>query len=139
MQNRRELGEEEAKLAVDTITAELKRRGKAAVIAVADRHGELLALWRMDGAPLPSLNIATNKAFTAARNGGPSGDVGRATRKDGWDICYMGDPRYIGWDGGLPVKLDGEVAGAVAVSGLTGEEDVEMAELAVSGIMQTLA
>jgi glc operon protein GlcG len=139
MQNCRELGEEEARLAVDTIVAELKRRGKAAVVAVADRHGELIALLRMDGAPLPSLNIATNKAFTAARNRGPSGDIGRGSRKDGWDISYMGDPRYVGWDGGVPVKLGDEVLGAVAVSGLTGAEDLELAELAVKRIAEGAA
>jgi len=131
-----ELGEAEARLAVDTVVAELKRRGKAAVVAVADRHGELIALLRMDGAPLPSLGIAANKAFTAARNRGPSGDVGRSSRQNGWDICYMGDPRYVGWDGGLPVMRDGEVLGAVAVSGLTGEEDLELAKLAVARLAE---
>ena len=47
---------------------ELLRRGKAAVIAVADAHGELIALLRLDGTPLPSILIATNKAWTAARD-----------------------------------------------------------------------
>lgn len=139
MRTRVEIGEEEARLAVDAIVGELKKRGKAAVVAVADAHGELIALWRMDGAPLPSLNIATNKAFTAARNQGPSGDVGRGSRKDGWDIVYMGDPRFTGWDGGLPVLREGKVIGAVAVSGLTGAEDLELATLAVRRLAESTA
>ena len=136
MQDVREIGEEEAKLAIDLIVGELKRRGKVAVIAVGDRHGELIALWRMNGAPLSSVTIATNKAFTAARERKPSGDVGRGSRAHGWDISYLGDPRYVGWDGGIPVMIAGEVAGAVAVSGLPGEEDAELAGMAAKKIAE---
>ena len=136
MQTIREIGEAEAGLALEVIISELKRRKKAAVIAVADRHGELLALWRMNGASLSCMTIAANKAFTAAREKKPSGDVGRSTRDDGWDIAYLGDRRYIGWDGGVPVLLGGEVAGAVAVSGLSGEEDVELATMAAKKIVE---
>ena len=137
MQTSREIGEEEAGVALEVVISELKRRKKAAVIAVADRHGELIALWRMNGASLSCMTIATNKAFTAAREKKPSGDVGRSSRDDGWDIAYLGDRRYIGWDGGVPVLLGGEVAGAVAVSGLTGEEDVELAAMAAKKIAET--
>ncbi|MDE1985003.1 MAG: heme-binding protein [Alphaproteobacteria bacterium] len=134
MHGAQELGEDEAGLALEVIIGELKRRKKAGVIAVADRHGELLALWRMDGAPLSSVTIATNKAFTAAREKKPSGEVGRSSREGGWDISYLGDRRYVGWDGGVPVTIGGAVAGAVAVSGLSGEEDVELATLAAKKI-----
>ena len=134
MQTITEIGEEEARLALDLIVAELKRRGKAAVIAVGDRHGELIALWRMNGAPLSSVTIASNKVFTAARERKPSGDVGRSSRENGWDIAYYGDRRFVGWDGGVPVVIGGEVAGAVAVSGLSGDEDVELANLAAKKI-----
>ena len=51
---------------VDAIRAELEKDGRGASIAVADAHGELLAFLRTDGCKLPSLNIAINKAFTAA-------------------------------------------------------------------------
>jgi glc operon protein GlcG len=137
MQNVREIGDEEAKLAIDLIVGELKRRGKAGVIAVGDRHGELIALWRMNGAPLSSVTIAANKVFTAARERKPSGDVGRSSRTNNWDIAYFGDRRYIGWDGGIPVTIGGEVAGAVAVSGLSGEEDAELAGMAAKKIAES--
>ena len=67
MQHVATLGHEEAQRAIEAIKAELLRRGKAAVIVVADAHGELIALLRLDGTPLPSILIATNKAWTAAR------------------------------------------------------------------------
>ena len=138
MQTYAEIGAEEAKIAVDAIVAELNRRGKVAVIAVADRHGELIALWRMSRASLSSVTIATNKAFTAAREKKPSGEVGRSSRDGGWDIAYLGDRRYIGWDGGVPVEIGGDVVGSVAVSGLSGEEDLELAMMAAKKIAESV-
>ena len=139
MQTRHELGEAEARLAIDACVAELKRRGKAGVVAVGDSHGELLALWRTDGCALPPVVIAQNKVYTAARVRGKSGDLGRSAQEDGSDVHYHGDSRYVGWDGGLPVIHNGECLGAVAVSGLTGVEDVEIAELGVTAILASLA
>ena len=88
------------------------------MVAVADQHGELLALWRTNGAQLPSINVATNKAYTAARLGEITGDTGKASRTQGWDFAYYGEQKYVGWDGGVPVWFQGQVVGAVAVSGL---------------------
>jgi len=126
----------EARRAIDAILEEVTRRGKAAVIAVADSHGELIALARMDGAPLSSITVASNKAYTAARAGKPSFDVGAKVRhpEQGFDICYYGDPRYCGWGGGVPVKRDGKVVGSVAVSGLPQEEDMEVVQLGIAAV-----
>ena len=121
----------EAKKAIDAIEAELVRRQKAAVIAVADNQGELIALLRMDWASVSSVVIAANKAWTAAREGRPTYEIGQAARdpEHGFDIAYYGDPRYVGWGGGLPVLRDGRVVGAIAVSGLPEDEDIELASL----------
>src|SRR5260370_5210317 len=70
----------EAMNIVNTIAAEVLRRGKAAVIAVADPHGELIALARLDGAPFSSITIAINKAYTAARERKPTRKIGEAAR-----------------------------------------------------------
>lgn len=130
------LGHIEAQQAISAIKAELARRGKAAVIAVADAHGELIALLRLDGAPPASILIAANKAWTAARERKPSSEIGQAVRdpQHGFDIAYYGDARYLGWGGGLPVIKDGAVVGAVAVSGLVEAEDIELAQLGVAAI-----
>ena len=130
------LGHAEAQRAIEAIQAELIKRGKAAVIAVADAHGELISLLRLDGAPLPSIVIATNKAWTAARERKPTREVGQAARDavTGFDMAYYGDPRYIGWGGGVPVVIDGTVVGAVAVSGLPEQEDMELVQLGVAAI-----
>jgi len=121
----------EARKVIDTISAEVLRRGKSGVIAVADPHGELIAFARMDGAPVSSISIAINKAFTAARERKPSKQIGEAARdpEKGFDIAYFGDLRFTGWGGGVPVWKDGKVIGSVAVSGLPQAEDVELATL----------
>jgi glc operon protein GlcG len=126
----------EARRAIDTVYEEVARRGKAAVIVVADPHGELIALARMDGAPLQSVVIAMNKAYTAARAQKPTKEIGDRVRhpEDGHDIAYFGDPRFVGWGGGVPVKRNGQTIGSVAVSGLPQAEDMEVAALGVAAI-----
>ena len=138
MQTTVSLGHAEAQQAIAAVQNELTRRSKAAVIAVADAHGELIALLRIDGAPLPSIVIATNKAWTAARERKPTRELGQAARDavNGFDMAYYGDSRYIGWGGGMPVRINGRVAGAVAVSGLPEQEDMELVALGVAAISQ---
>jgi glc operon protein GlcG len=132
------LGHAEAQRAITAIQAELLARGQAAVIAVADAHGELIGLLRLDGAPFASILIAANKAWTAARERKPTRELGQSARDPdtGFDMAYFGDPRYIGWGGGLPVQVNGSVVGAVAVSGLPEAEDMELAQLGVAAIME---
>ena len=131
------LGHAEAQAAIQAIRDELLRRNQAAVIAVADAHGELIGLLRLDGAPLPSIVIATNKAWTAARERKPTREIGQAARdpQSGFDMAYYGDPRYIGWGGGVPVIIDGEVVGSVAVSGLPEAVDMELVQIGVAAIV----
>lgn len=137
MQQILSLGQKEAQLAIQVIQAELERQNKAAVIAVADAHGELIALLRLDGAPYPSILIATNKAWTAARERKATRELGQAARhpENGFDMAYFGDSRYIGWGGGLPVVVEGNVVGSVAVSGLPEAEDMVLAEMGVAAIV----
>ncbi|MGA7218919.1 MAG: heme-binding protein [Candidatus Sulfotelmatobacter sp.] len=121
----------EAKRAVDLIVEKALEMQKAAAIAVADSHGDLICFARMDGAPVSSIRIAMNKAWTAARERKPTQEIGDKIKhpEKGHDIAYYGDPQYVGWGGGVPVSKKGEVIGAVAVSGLSSAEDVVLATL----------
>jgi glc operon protein GlcG len=121
----------EAKRVIDAIVEKAAEMQKAVAIAVADSHGELLAFARMDGVALPSITIAMNKAWTAARAGKPTTEIGAKVKhpERGHDISYYGDPRFVGWGGGVPVFKNGEVVGAVAVSGLSSSEDASLATL----------
>lgn len=123
----------EAKRAIDLIVEKALQMQKAASIAVADSHGDVICLARMDGAPVSSIRIAMNKAWTAARERKSTKEIGEKVRhpEKGHDIGYFGDPQYVGWGGGLPVWKNGEVVGAVAVSGLSSNEDIAFATLGV--------
>jgi len=123
----------EAKKIIDVIVERASQKQKSVIVAVADSHGELIAFARMDGAPISSIRIAANKAWTAARERKPTKEIGEKVRhpEKGHDIAYYGDPKFVGWGGGIPVWKDGAVAGAVAVSGLSSSEDIELATLGV--------
>jgi glc operon protein GlcG len=121
----------EAKRIIEVIVEQAVKMKKSAVVAVADSQGELLAFARMDGAPVSSIRIAANKAWTAARERKPTREIGEKVKhpEKGHDIAYYGDPKYVGWGGGIPLWSNGEVVGSVAVSGLSSSEDVELATL----------
>lgn len=125
------LSHQDAQRALEAMRAECDKRGKGGVLVVADAHGELIALLRMDGAPFSSINIAMGKAYTAARERKPSREVGEKSRdpEHGFPMTNFGELRYVTWGGGLPVFVEGQVIGAVAVSGLPEQEDMEIAEL----------
>lgn len=127
----------EARRALDLILEKAFQMKKAAAVAVADSHGDLLCFARMDGAPVSSIQIAMNKAWTAAREHKPTKDIGEKVKhpEKGHDIAYYGDPKYVGWGGGIPVWKDGEVVGAVAVSGLSSNEDIALATFGVERIV----
>lgn len=133
-----QLGDDQARIAIETCIAELRTRNKVGSVAVGDGHGELVGLLRMDGAGLATATIATNKVFTSSRLRQPSGDLGKAAAEGGWDVHYHGDSRYLGWEGGAPVFYQGVCVGSVAVSGLTGSEDFEIAEIGVAAILASL-
>ena len=134
------LGHTDAQLALVVMEREVVRRGGAAVLAVADSHGELIALLRMDGAKFASTTIAANKAYTAAREQVPSKTIGQLARdgKDGFDIAYFGDDRFVGWGGGVPVMVGGACVGAVAVSGLAEAVDIEIAAFAADALVASI-
>lgn len=121
---------------IAAIQAELEKENKGAAVAVADAHGELMAFLRTDGCRLPSINIAINKAFSAAREQKESKAIGLASIEKQFPLTNFGDPRYVGWGGGVPIVYQGQVIGAVGVSGLPEEEDMVLAGMGAALIGQ---
>ncbi|MCA9839323.1 MAG: heme-binding protein [Trueperaceae bacterium] len=128
------LSHEDAYNVVNAIKTELEQRNKGAAIAVTDAHGELLAFFRTDGCKLPSITIAINKAHTAAREQRPSLEVGQSSHEKGWPMTNFGNLNYVSWGGGIPVKKEAKVVGAIGVSGLSEEEDIALAELGLKAL-----
>jgi len=125
------LSHKEAQLMIGAIQSKLEKENKAAAVAVTDSHGDLIAFLRMDGCHLPPLNVAINKAFTAAREGRKSGEVGESSRTGGFPMTNYGDLRYTGWAGGFPIMHEGQVIGAIGVSGLDEEQEAALGNMAL--------
>ncbi|MHC1785234.1 MAG: heme-binding protein [Anaerolineaceae bacterium] len=123
------LSHQDALKIITAIQAELDRQGKGAAIAVVDAQGELLAFLRTDGCKLPSINIAINKAFTAAREQKESKVIGDSSKEKGFPMTNFGDLRYTAWGGGFPIIYQCQTVGAVGVSGLAETEDMELAQM----------
>ncbi len=134
MSQRREIGSREARGLIALIGDRLDAQAGRAAVAVVDPHGELVAFLRTDGCGLASINIAINKAFTAARERAESGGLGERSRSEGFPLTNFGDLRYVGWGGGVPIIAGGEVIGAIGISGLPEDADIELARWAAASL-----
>jgi uncharacterized protein GlcG (DUF336 family) len=108
--------------------------GVPAVVVVVDESGVLKALARMDGAPLMSLQVAEDKAYSAAGLGLPT-DQWHALVKDDPAFGYglaKGVDRLCPLGGGYPIVIDGSVVGGIGVSGGSYTQDMEIASSALS-------
>jgi uncharacterized protein GlcG (DUF336 family) len=104
-------------------------------VAVVDESGVIKEFTRMDGAPLVSIESAVHKAYAAAATGMPSDEFFAAVESDPAAVAWFAHSRGLALvAGGLPLVVDGEIAGGVGVAGaMTGAEDRRIAEAAVSG------
>ncbi|WP_394141384.1 heme-binding protein [Vibrio chagasii] len=101
---------------------------QAIAVSVCDTHGELLAFLRMNNVTVQAGLLAQNKAYTSARDRQPSGNLGAWARETGKDLSYWTDSRITGFKGGVPIEHQGQVIGAIGISGLSEDDDEELAE-----------
>jgi uncharacterized protein GlcG (DUF336 family) len=106
--------------------------GQPQNIAVVDSGGNLVSHIRMDGAWIGSVDIAINKAFTARAFDLPTAELAEDSQPGGqfFGIQESNKGRIMIFAGGIPLKRDGEVVGAVGVSGGDGDQDATVAEAA---------
>jgi len=106
-------------------------------VSVCDESGFLIAFARMEGAPLRSITISQNKAFTAVRMGMPTDKFLARLQQEHWEASYFGEHLVPLPGGSLFKASNGKVLGAIGVSGLALNEDQSiteaLAELANSG------
>jgi len=109
---------------------------KPMCVAVVDAGGHLLAFHRMDGALLASVELAVNKAFTAAVLKMETSKLSELAKPGGelFGIeCAFGG-RIVIFGGGIPLFKGGKLIGAVGVSGGTVDEDVAVAKAGITAI-----
>jgi uncharacterized protein GlcG (DUF336 family) len=104
--------------------------GQPMNIAVADAGANLVAHVRMDGAWIGSIDISINKAFTARAFDIATKDLAGESQPNAqfFGIHASNHGRVMIFAGGIPLKRDGKVVGAIGVSGGSGEQDQAVAE-----------
>ncbi|MFC7008425.1 GlcG/HbpS family heme-binding protein [Halalkalicoccus salilacus] len=104
------------------------------VITVANSEGNLVAQHRMDDAWLASVDISRNKAYTAAALDMPTHELADPTQPGGslYGLQNTDQGRMVVFGGGYPLIRDGEVVGAIGVSGGAVDQDMDVAEAGVS-------
>src|SRR5260221_1105320 len=127
------ISSELAQKMMNAAVAKARELGVSENVTILDDGGNLKAFSRMDGAPIPTIEMAQNKAYTAL--------LGVSTQE--FFNFIKGDPsllagvptlaRVAAWGGGFPIKVDGEIVGAIGVSGApTWQNDVDCAEAALA-------
>jgi glc operon protein GlcG len=117
-----------ARLAAEAAAAAATQRGVAPVAAVVDAGGALVYLWRPDAAQVASVEVATDKARTAAVYRRPSRDFEQQASGGRPSALHLA--RAVPLQGGIPIVVRGEVVGAIGVSGASSaDEDSELAQL----------
>jgi uncharacterized protein GlcG (DUF336 family) len=111
-----------------------KEIGQPMNIAVVDAGANLTAFARMDGAWLGSIDIAINKAFTAKAFDISTLELGRNSQPGDqfFGIHASNHTRVMIFAGGIPIKANGQIVGAVGVSGGSGKQDQTVAEVVVA-------
>jgi uncharacterized protein GlcG (DUF336 family) len=125
-----------ARRMIEAAEAKAAELGNAFVIAVVDDSGVLKAFSRMDDAPLLSVQIAQDKAYTAA---------GFGMTTHGWHDFIKDDPplaagapagidRLVVFGGGYPIAVGDQIVGAAGVSGGHYSDDMQVAEAALAAL-----
>lgn len=119
---------------IGAAAAKAKEIGVALAIAVLDEGANLKAFYRMDGAALLASQIAQNKAFTALF-GFPTHEFFNFIKTDPSLLAGIPNvPNVAAYGGGYPIRVDGQVVGAIGTSGGTVEQDMICAQAALEGV-----
>src|ERR1700692_1712894 len=127
------ISSELAQKMVDEAVAKARELSVSENVAILDDGGNLKAFSRMDGAPIFCIEIAQNKAYTALFGVSPH-DLFNFIQ--GAPSLLAGMPtvaRMAAWGGGFPIKVDGEIVGAIGLSGApTVQNDIDCATAALA-------
>ncbi|HHY72353.1 MAG TPA: heme-binding protein [Bacillus bacterium] len=126
-----------AKQMIEAAENKAKEMGIAVNITIVDDGGNLVCFSRMDNAPLLSVGISQNKAYTAIAFGKPTGDWYPMIKDEPALLTgIVHTPNLVIFGGGFPIKVDGKMIGGIGVSGGSAEEDEKCCEAAIKVVEQ---
>jgi uncharacterized protein GlcG (DUF336 family) len=121
---------ESAKQAAGAALAEARRNGWAMAAAIVDPAGDLVYFERMDGTQLGSVDVAVDKARSAARFKRPTKAFQDTLAQGGDGLRVLALRGAVPVEGGVPLVRDGQIVGAIGVSGGTSAQDGQCASAA---------
>jgi uncharacterized protein GlcG (DUF336 family) len=130
----------DGRMVLEGSEAKAKAIGVDMDIAVVDDGGHLLAFIRMDRARLTSIDVAINKAFTAACARRATHEYAAVAGAGGpaFGMHVSNQGRFMIVGGGLPIYLNGMIAGGVGSSSGTPEQDREVAQAGIDKLLETI-
>ncbi|MDE1142945.1 MAG: heme-binding protein [Paraburkholderia tropica] len=132
MRTRAVLTEEDVTKVADAAAAHARANEWNVTIAIVDDGGHLLFLRRLDGAPPISAEMAPGKARTAALGRRESRLYEEAIRQG--RTAFLSAPLTAMLEGGVPIVVNGDVIGAVGVSGVKSDQDAEIARAGIAAL-----
>lgn len=123
---------EGAKRILAAAEAEARKNNWNVAMAVVDESGNLIAFAKLDDTQVGSIDIAIGKARTAARMKRPTKALEDAVA--GGRTVMLAVEGIVPLEGGVPVTLDGRIIGAVGVSGVTSQQDAQVAAAGVAAL-----
>ena len=127
----------EANLILDAAQKKAEEIGCPEVLCVADAAGYPIALRRLDGGKVTSVQIAMNKAFTAAGHRKATHNYKNAyPGEEAFGIFTQHEGRFTVFVGGFPISVHGKVVGSIAASGGNGEQDTLVCEAGIAAFMK---
>jgi uncharacterized protein GlcG (DUF336 family) len=114
---------EDARRVIGAAEQKARELGQPMNIAVADKGGNIVAHVRMDNAWIGSIDIAMKKAYTSSAFEIETKELAKHSQSGGEFFGVHVDGKIMIFAGGIPLKLDGKVVGAIGVSGGSGDQD----------------
>jgi len=132
--NKKYLDLDHIKIMVSAAEAKAKELNVSVTICVVDESGNLLFLEKGETAPLNTIQFAQKKARHAAFYGSPS-KAGADTIKQG-NTEALAFPDFFPNQGGLPIKVDGQLLGGISASGAKSEIDEAIAQAGLDALLR---
>ena len=124
---------EQAKKVMTGAEAEAKKNNWPVVIAILDSGGQLVMLQRLDNAQWGSVDIAKEKARSAVALRRPTKVFQDLIAQGGANLRLL-NIGYSVLEGGIPIVVDGKIVGAVGVSGVTSQQDAQIAQAGIDSL-----
>jgi glc operon protein GlcG len=117
-----------AKKAMAAAEAEAKKNNWNVVIAIVDSASQLVLLQRLDNTQYASIDIAKGKATTSVNFRRPSKALEDAIAGGGAGLRLLRVDGLMPLEGGVPIIVDGKIVGGIGVSGVTSQQDAQVAK-----------